>query len=135
MSESKKPKVKKLFQKAKQTARAPAKRITTDGAFAYGKAVKKEFWSYDNRKPHDRYVSLRQRSGNNNRVERYHNSFRARDKTMRGFKSLEGTEKFAENYRTFYNFVREHQGLGSTPSEKAGLQREEWKELLVKALS
>jgi hypothetical protein len=47
---------------------------------------------------------------------------------------MEGTERFAENYRNFYNFVREHQGLGVTPSEKAGLHREEWNELLVRSI-
>ncbi len=52
---------------------------------------------------------------------------------MRGFG---GQQKgYVDNFRTFYNFVREHQGLKSTPAQKAGLKvKGNWKELLVKAM-
>lgn len=132
-----------LFQQAKDMAdkpeedyRIPDRTIITDGAFAYDKAVKREFYTHSNPKPHKRYVSLRQKIGNNNIVERYHSSFRQRDKTMRGFKSVDGVETYAKDYKTYYNFIRPHLGLKSTPAEKAGIhETRNWKELLVKSLN
>jgi len=121
------------FQQAKSIAKEPAKTIVTDGAFSYEKAVNKEFMTYSNPKPHEKYVSLKQHTGNNNRIERFHNSFRQRDKVMRGFKGNQ--KQYAENFKTYYNFVRTHQGLNMTPAQKAGInQKAEWKGLLQKAL-
>ncbi len=75
----------RTFKKAKKTAGKKAKTVVTDGSFNYSKAVRKEFATYQNPKPHKRYVSLRQKKGNNNKVERFHETFRQRDKVMRGF--------------------------------------------------
>src|SRR3989344_1574676 len=77
------------FQIAKSVAGKKAKTIVTDGAFSYQKAVRKEFGTYQNPNPHYRYVSLNQHDSNNNVIERFHESFRQRDKTMRGFKGNE----------------------------------------------
>lgn len=122
------------FQQAKSVAGTTATTVITDGAFSYDKAVRKEFATYGNPKPHRRYISLADRSHpNNNPIERFHNSFRQRDKVMRGFKGNQ--HQFAENFKTYYNFVRNHQGLGVTPAQKAGInQSPEWKELLLKAV-
>lgn len=126
-----------LFQEAKRTANKKACKIVTDGSFAYNKAVTKEFWQYENRFPHERYVSLRQQRGNNNKIERYHGTFRQRDKVMKGFGSVDGTDKFAENWKTYYNFVKPHEALkGRTPANASGLKEtNNWKELLIKSLS
>jgi len=122
------------FQQAKETAGKKALAVVTDGAFSYDKAVRKEFASYNNPEPHIRYVSLRQKTGNNNPIERFHENFRQRDKVMRNFKGNQ--KQFAENFRTYYNFIRPHQGLNMTPAQKAGIpQRGEWKELLNKAIT
>lgn len=125
-----------LFQKAKLTAGSKATKVITDGAFAYDKAVSKEFKTYANPKPHERYVSIRQKTGNNNLIERYHGSFRQRDKTMRAFKTPEGAGKYAEDFRTFYNFIRSHEGLeGKTPAQAGKLEvKPEWKELLISSV-
>ncbi len=121
------------FQKAKLNAGKRASLVVTDGAFSYGKAVQKEFATYDNPKPHYRYVSLRAKDSSNNNIERFHESFRQRDKVMRGFKGNQ--KQYAENFRTYYNFVRQHQGLKQTPAQKAGIQQKpEWKSLLLEAI-
>ena len=121
------------FQIAKATAQKTAKTIFTDGAFSYEKAVRKEFATYQNPKPHKRYVSLRQKSGNNNKIERFHETFRQRDKVMRGFKGNQ--KQYAKNFQTYYNFVRKHSKIGMTPAQKAKIdQKAEWKELLIKAM-
>jgi len=127
----------KLFQDAKNTAQKRAKTVTTDGAFSYNKAVRKEFYTKHNQKPHRQYVSIRDKHENNNKIERYHGSYRQRDKTFRGHKTLEGTDTYSENYRAYYNFLRPHIGLdGFTPAQAAGLNvKAEWKDLLLKSLS
>ncbi|MBI4738200.1 hypothetical protein HY772_01335 [Candidatus Woesearchaeota archaeon] len=52
---------------------------------------------------------------------------------MKGFKGNQ--KQYAENFRTYYNFIKKHETLGTTPSQKAGInQKAEWKELLTKAL-
>ncbi|HLC61039.1 MAG TPA: IS6 family transposase [Candidatus Nanoarchaeia archaeon] len=120
------------FQQAKSVAGKRAKTIVTDGAFSYQKAVRKEFATYQNPNPHYRYVSLNQHDSNNNVIERFHESFRQRDKTMRGFKGNE--KQYAENFKTYYNFVRKHQELKTTPAKRAGINESDlWKELLEKA--
>lgn len=122
------------FQQAKEQAGKKAAIVITDGAFSYEKAVQKEFATYGNPDPHRRYISLSDKSHpNNNKIERFHNSFRQRDKVMRGFKGNQ--HQYAENFRTYYNFIRQHQGMGETPAQKAGIQQEaNWKELLEKSL-
>ena len=73
---------------------------------------------------------------NNNVIERFHSTFRERDKVMRGFKGKE--ENFADAFRTYYNFIKQHEGLnGKTPSEVANidlqLDRNRWLSLVRKA--
>jgi len=122
------------FQKAKKIAQKKAKTVVTDGSFNYSNSVKKEFATYKNPKPHKRYVSLRSKDSSNNNIERFHSTFRQRDKVMRGF---DGNQKqHAENFRTYYNFIKNHMGLGMTPAQKAKLsQKPEWKDLLIKAIN
>ncbi len=123
------------FQKAKEVAGKKAKNIITDGAFSYNKAIRKEFWTYKNRYPHKKYISLKQKTGNNNRIERFHGTFRQRDKIMRGFGGNQ--KQHADNFRTYYNFIKEHSGydMKQTPAQKAGIDiKSNWKELLLKSL-
>ena len=124
----------KTFQIAKSIAGKKAKIVVTDGAFSYNKAVRKEFMTYKNPKPHKRYVSIRNKECSNNNIERFHGTFRQRDKVMKGF---EGNQKqFAENFQTYYNFVKNHMALDMTPAQKAGInQKPEWKDLLLKAIN
>lgn len=122
------------FQQAKSIAGKKAQTVITDGAFSYEKAVRKEFATYSNPKPHYRYVSIRAKDTSNNKVERYHNTFRARDKVMRGF--CGNQKQQVENFRTYYNFIKEHQTLGTTPAQKSGLNiKPEWRELLKTTLT
>lgn len=122
------------FKMAKEQAGKKALTVITDGSFSYDKAVRKEFSTYKNPNPHYRYVSIRAKDTSNNKIERFHESFRQRDKVMRGFKGNQ--KQYAENFKTYYNFVRPHTGLeGNTPAQKAGIQQQgNWKELLEKAV-
>ena len=113
----------RTFKRAKKVAGKKAKTVVTDGSFNYSKAVRKEFATYQNPKPHKRYVSLRQKTGNNNKIERFHETFRQRDKVMRGFKGNQN--QYAENFQTYYNFVRKHSKIGMTPAQKAKIDQKQ----------
>ncbi|HLG36755.1 MAG TPA: DDE-type integrase/transposase/recombinase [Nitrososphaera sp.] len=110
--------------------------IMTDGLPAYSRAVKKEFSTWTSSIKHVRADGLRSKKKNNNMVERFHNTFRERDKVMRGFKGQKNAEFLAEAFQTYYNFVRPNQALsGLTPSEVAGIKSSgnKWKVLLEHA--
>lgn len=112
----------KVFEKAKQITDTKPKEIVTDGLWSYEKAIKKEMksWKYPQTK-HIRNAGI-SKENHNNPVERYHSTFRERDKVIRGFKGLENTQKWTNGFRVYYNFVRPHQALdGHTPSEVAGI--------------
>ena len=126
----------KLFKQAKQTANRKDVTVITDGAFSYNKTIKKEFWTYKNTKPHHRYVSLREKFGNNNVIERYHGTYKDRIKSMRCMKTVEAANAYNTGFRNYYNYIRPHQGLkGKTPAQAGGLDvKPEWKEILEDAL-
>ncbi len=76
---------------------------------------------------------------NNNKLERYHGTYRERDKVMCGLEGKETATQMLENYRTYYNFIREHSSLdGHTLSEIAGinlnLRRNKWMGLIKQSL-
>ena len=58
----------------------------------------------------------------NQPIERYHATYRERDKVIRGLKSEKTANQYVENWRIFYNFIRPHMFFnGLTPSEVAGI--------------
>lgn len=68
-------------------------------------------------------------------IEIYHAAFRERDKVIRGFKSEKTADRYIENWKTYYNFVKPHMALnGLTPSDVAGInmgiERNKWLSLL-----
>ena len=56
---------------------------------------------------------------------------------MRGFQNEKTADQYNNNYRTYYNFARKHQGLnGLTPAQASEIKEPaEWKSLLFKSLS
>lgn len=129
-----------IVRKSKQIAKVKPRFIITDKLSAYEKAIKREFPLWWHRNSQIDHISIvgRRKEVNNNLIERYHSTFRERDKTMRGFKG--GEQNFADGFRTYYNFIKQHQGLnGLTPSQKAEidlqLERNRWLDLLRKSLN
>lgn len=52
---------------------------------------------------------------------------------MSGFKGNQ--KRYAENFKTYYNFVRQHQELKMTPAQRANINESNlWKDLLLKTL-
>lgn len=127
-----------VFQKAKQNCggRKP-KYIVTDGLHSYKGTINKEFVTSHQETEHLWNVGL-QHHPNNNHVERLHGSEKERFKVMRGFDQDNGCATLSEGFRVHYNLIRDHQTLGVTPGEVAGLPKIEgfrWLEVLKKATS
>jgi transposase-like protein len=135
------PETRQVFKKAKEITTDIPEQIISDGLFAYEKAIKKEYstWRLPRTK-HVRYPSIRDKRTHNNRIERYHNTFRERDKILRGFKKA--NSPVIDGFRTYYNFIRPHQALnGQTPSQVAdinlGISQNDnrWLELLKHSIN
>ncbi len=113
--------------------------IVTDGLRAYPHAISKEFHTMKApRTQHVRVPNIRNRSYNNNMIERLHGTIRARNKTMRGLEDDKTAQAIIDGFRTYYNFIRPHMALdGKTPSENAGMKvtsdGNKWLSLIKKA--
>jgi len=127
-----------IFAKAKRMVGTKPDFVVTDGLQSYRDAFKKEFFTLRNpRTQHIRNVGFRDKT-NNNRIERFHGTFRERDKVLRGLKKEETAKMIAEGFRAYYNFLRPHQALESkTPAEKANINpdlgRNRWLSLIQKS--
>lgn len=124
-----------VLKKAKETAGTNPEFVITDGLQAYREGVKKEFYTLKGMKTeHLRASSFRKGAITNNLIERYHGTFRERDKVMRGFKSMPTAQETIASFRTYYNFVKPHQSLnGLTPAQVCGIgipSQNVWLELI-----
>lgn len=126
-----------IIQKTKRVVSQRPKVIATDKGPFYVKAIQTEFFHKGrnfiigrNRQSVDNVIHAT-RKMDNQIIERYHGTFRERDKVIRGLKSEASAERYMQNWKTYYNFVRPHTSLGGlTPSEKAGIsigaERNRW---------
>jgi transposase-like protein len=126
---------KKVFEKAMNTYDMLPEVVITDGLTSYPYAIRHTFG--ENVK-HIKNAGIAKRQ-NNNLIERYHGTWRQREKVMRGHGDKIPTEELLDNYRTYYNFIRGHTALdGQTPSEEAGINlnlgRNKWMGLLEQSL-
>jgi transposase InsO family protein len=69
-------------------------------------------------------------------MERYHGTFKERNKVMRGLKTTDTAT--LDGQRVYYNHIRPHQGLnGKTPAQAAGLELDlgvnKWEAIIKKA--
>lgn len=110
-----------VFQEAKSKTQRPIA-IVHDGLPAYDKAFKKEYYTNTNPKTRNvRSVSVRH-NGLNQKVERLNGIFRDRERVMHGMNHRESSQKLIDAYRVHYNFVRQHDSIGKTPAEEAGIK-------------
>jgi transposase-like protein len=119
------------FREAKTVAKTDARVLLTDGLESYKQAAQREF-------PNAVHISGIgiQRRVNNNRMERYHGTFKERTKVMRAVKVPNSA--FWDGQRLYYNHIRPHQGLnGKTPAQVAGLELDlgvnKWESLIRKS--
>jgi len=122
----------KVFNRAIGNAETKPRMIVTDKMNAYPHVVREYY-------PEAVHVQVGIRDAiNNNTLERYHGTWRERDKVMRGLDSDATAEQMLENYRTYYNFIRRHTALGGkTPAEMAyidlNLGQNKWLSLIQQA--
>lgn len=119
------------FKEAKAVAKTDARVLLTDGLASYGPAAQREFPDA----VHISGIGIQGRV-NNNRMERYHGTFKERSKVMRSIKKPDSA--FIEGQRIYYDYLRPHTALdGRTPAEAAGinlnLTGNKWESLIKKA--
>jgi putative transposase len=119
------------FREAKAVAKTDARVLLTDGLPSYGPAAQKEFPNA----VHISGVGIQGRV-NNNRMERYHGTFKERSKVMRAIKKTDSS--FIEGQRIYYDYLRPHTALeGKTPAQAAGIELDltgnKWESLIKKA--
>jgi len=133
------PEAREVFQKAKKATSEKPEFIITDGLKSYSNALKKEYATWRNDNPdHIMLKSIRDKV-NNNLIERYHGTYRERDKVMRALDSKKTSANMADYWKLYYNFLRGHMALdGKTPSEMTGIDLnlgdKKWENLLMEAI-
>ncbi len=118
----------KVLKQGRYATGRAIKVVTTDGLKGYDKVLHKSFGL---RSPHQstskarsniiHNVVIASEKGFNHKIERLHNTIRARTKIMRGFHgSMESARSIMKGMEIYYNFVRKHQGIDNkTPQQKA----------------
>jgi transposase-like protein len=122
-----------IFREIKRNTKQKPEIICTDGWRSYPQVIRNEY----NVVEHKKNISLK--DGGNNRVERYHGSWKERNKVMRGLENTETTAEMLQNYRTYYNFIRPHMSLSDyTPAEMASLKldlgKKKWEKLILQSI-
>jgi len=125
-----------IFKKAKQNTDKKPLFVITDGLKTYPHAINKELYDHHQSCEHIANAGIG-KSENNNVIERYHGTYRERDKVMRGLHSHKTSKTMSENWKTYYNFIRPHMALsGKTPAEMKGMNlsssNNKWLEMLSK---
>ncbi len=115
--------IKTIMLRMKERADNQIKVVTTDGWNGYVSTIKKVFgYSLTEKKfnvYHNRNVAIKD-EGFNYPIERFHNSVRARTKTMRGFHgSISSANAIMKGYEIYYNFITKHQTIKCCPYELA----------------
>ncbi len=113
---------KELFLRARKKSDSVLSKLTTDGLQLYETAFNKIFRNKYRRGTitYARRVASKG-EGFNTKMERFQGTIRERIKVMRGFGNINSAELILEGLIIYYNFIRVHQAIGTTPAEKAGI--------------
>ena len=122
------PVLNKVYGKAKRKVGNQVKMISTDGLMGYPRVIKKTFSMKMAKGGKIAKTSkiihqvIKSDSGNfNYKIERFHNTLRARTKVMRGFHGcISSAQTILKGFEIYYNWIRNHQGIEClTPSQIA----------------
>ncbi len=110
-----------VMDKAKKAAGKSPATIKTDKLRSYDEGIEDVFGA---EAKHIKSEGIRSLTLNNNMSERLQGTIRARDKVLRGLKSLESGQRFLDGWQMDYNLFRPHLSLGQygkdiTPAEVA----------------
>ena len=107
-----------VFEKALANAKAPPKKITTDGLGSYVDAVKAVFPNGTQHEVSDGIYEL----VNNNMSERLQGAFRQRTKTQRGLAARRTAQDYLDGWVLDYNYFKDHEAhKGQQPADAAGV--------------
>lgn len=122
------------FKRIKEGCNPQPSAIFVDGSNTYDDAFRFAFGNPNKVGQPElvKRVGIRARE-TNNIVERLHGSLKDRVRVMRGLKSVETTKTLLEGYVTNYNYCRDHQALGKTPAQAAGIEIKGWRNLIEAA--
>jgi hypothetical protein len=112
----------KVFQRAREMAKAILTQITSDKLGAYLMGIERAFIDIrkELRPKHNRVLSGATIKNGNQPAERLHNTIRERNKVQRGWKKDD--TPVGKGRMSYYNYVRPHiTHLGKAPAEVAGL--------------
>ena len=107
----------RLLELTKNAIGKSPKHFTTDGLPAYAKSSKRVFGKDTE---HHSHIHLR-KDRNNNKMERFNDTFRDRELAFRGLKRSD--TPLIDGYQAFYNYTKKHIGLGGkTPAEASNIK-------------
>ncbi|MEK6880602.1 MAG: DDE-type integrase/transposase/recombinase, partial [Nanoarchaeota archaeon] len=123
----------KVLRTARETAGKHPTFIITDGCVSYAESIKLALGNTN----HIRLTSITDKRTNNNVMERLNGTIRERLKVMRGLQNRETADLMTEAFGNYYNHIKIHSALGTTPAIKAGIkgtiEGNRWMELLKKS--
>lgn len=94
------------------------KKITTDGWASYPDAIERVFGSETQHQVSTPFADV---ANSTNRVERVQGSFRDLYRVLRGIKTKETGDILVSGWKAYYNYLREHDSIKTTPAKKAGI--------------
>lgn len=114
----------KIYENVKRKVGNQVRVISTDGLMSYPRVIRKNFSLNEKRTKNPKIIHqviLSDSGGFNYKIERFHNTLRARTKTMRGFHGcISSAQTMMKGFEIYYNWIRKHQSLkGLTPSQVA----------------
>jgi len=107
---------KKLFENSKEIAEKQPEVMITDGCHSYNRSLARAM-------PQTNHIQLKTIRDhiNNNPIERLNGTIRDRIKTMRGMQSLGSADLMTSAFQNYYNFIRIHSAIGTTPAEASNI--------------
>ena len=123
----------KVLKEAKEIGQKQPTFLVTDGCVPYMESIKRVMGQTN----HIRLTSIRDKRTNNNVMERLNGTIRERLKVMRGMQNTETADLMTEAFGNYYNHIKIHSTLGTTPAIKAGIKADlegnRWLSLLKKS--
>lgn len=118
----------------KQNVKMP-NQIITDKLGAYQDGIRKTFRNWGNeRKVKHTSILGRRKEVNNNAIESHHTQQKEFHKIKKGVKE---TQKYADGFKVFHNFIRKNVKDKTTPAEKCGIHfnnPNKWENLLLNSI-
>lgn len=110
---------KEVFKQARDNSKGQQPTfMITDGCHSYKSSIKSELPETS----HIQLKSIRDKRINNNDIERLNGTVRDRIKTMRGMQSLKTSNSLMDGFGNYYNHIKIHSALGTTPAIASGLK-------------